>query len=77
MSVLPELTTEYKRHTCIICKRKRYEIFMKEILVSSWVCTDEYKHKFCSDNEEIKIAVEFKKKFDKFKYINVRHLVGR
>ena len=67
----------YKRHTCIICNRKRYERYMKPVLYSSWVCTDEYYLQFCCDNKEIKIAENIKKDLEKLKHIKLQHIVGK
>jgi len=66
-----------KRHTCIICNRKRYERYMKKVLVSSWVCTDEYHFQFCSDNEEIKIATHIQLELKKLKHIKIQHILGK
>ena len=67
----------YKRHTCIICKRKRYEIYMKSVLSSSWVCKDEYHFQVCSDNEELRIAERIREDLKKMKFIKIQHIVGK
>ena len=67
----------HNRHTCIICKRKRNEIFMKKVLSSSWVCTDAYYFKVCSDNEEIRIAEKIRDDLKKLKFIKIQHIVGK
>lgn len=67
----------YKRHTCIICKRKRYERYMKPILFSSWVCKDEYYLQVCSDTEEIRIAERIREDLKKMRFIKVQHIIGK
>lgn len=64
----------YKRHTCIICKRKRYERNMTKVLVDSWACKDTYYFKYCCDNEEIRIAENMLIDFKKFKHVKIKHL---
>ena len=66
-----------KRHTCVICNRKRYERYMKPILTSSWACKDEYYFQHCCDNEEIRIAENILKDLKKLKHIKLQHIVGR
>ena len=66
-----------KRHTCIICNRKRYERYMKPVLQSSWACKDEYHFQVCCDNNEILVSERIIKDLKKFKYINMRHIVGK
>ena len=67
-----------KRHTCIICGRKRYELYMKKVLVSSWACTDGIYHfsNPCAYHQEILEAQEIIEKISSFKYITIKHLVG-
>ena len=67
----------YKRHTCIICGRKRYEFHMKKVLVSSWVCTDKYHFQVCSDNEEIRVAEKISEDLKKLKHIKIQHILGK
>lgn len=63
-----------KRHTCIICKRKRNETNMKKVFHSSWACTDKYYFQYCCDNKEIYEAIAIIKKLKTFKFINLKHL---
>ncbi len=67
----------YKRHTCVICGRKRYERNMRKILNSSWVCTDKYHLEVCCDNKEIRIAEKIREQLKELKHINIRHIVGK
>ena len=67
----------YKRHTCIICKRKRYERNMKKVLMSSWACKDEYHFQVCCDNKDIKIAEHIKEELKKLKHLKIQHIVGK
>ncbi len=66
-----------RRHTCIICNRKRYERYMKPVLHSSWACKDEYHFQVCCDNKEIRIAEKIIEDIKRFKHINIRHIVGK
>lgn len=63
-----------KRHTCIICKAKRYSKNMKPCLVSSWVCCTD-KH-YCCDDVEIVAAENILSDLRKLKKINVKHILG-
>ena len=71
-----------KRHTCIICKRKRNEFYMKKVLINSWACNDTYSSyrgfnfSPCCDNKEIRIAENIIGELKEFKYLNVRHISG-
>ena len=60
------------RHTCIICGKKRYEIKMEKILISSWVCI-----KDCSKHEDIPKAKEILSLYSQLKHINNKHLFTR
>jgi hypothetical protein len=63
-----------KRHTCIICGRKRYESKMKPVLTSSWVCcTDKYN---CCDDIEIVSAENILSDLKKLRKINIKHIIG-
>ena len=42
-----------KRHTCIICGKKRYEDSMTNVFYSSWACTF-----LCSNHVQIGLAKE-------------------
>jgi len=67
-----------RRHTCIICGKKRYEYKMKPILSSSWVCCT--KQLRCCDDEEIKIATKILKNLEqlkKLKKIKLIHIIGK
>lgn len=63
-----------KRHTCIICKRKRYEMYMKNVFYNSWACKDKYFFQYCCDNKEIHEAKIIIDKLKTFKYISLSHL---
>ena len=67
----------YKRHTCIICGRKRYEHYMKPVLSSSWACKDKYYFQYCCEHEEIKQAQEIIDMLKKFKHIKRLHIFGK
>ncbi|WP_321777786.1 hypothetical protein [Sulfurimonas sp.] len=67
----------YKRHTCIICKRKRYEYYMKSVLKSSWACKDKYHFQYCCDNKEIEIAENIRQELKKLKFIKIQHIIGK
>ena len=64
----------YKRHTCVICGRKRYEYFMKSVLRNSWACKDKYHLQVCCDNEEIRIAEKIIEQISNFKFIKKNHI---
>jgi hypothetical protein len=66
----------YKRHTCIICKRKRYELYMKQVLFSSWACKDKYYFQVCSSHSEIRLAEKIREDLKKLKIINIKHIVS-
>ncbi len=61
-----------KRHTCVICKKKRYEDRMKKVFISSWVCLNT-----CENNEDIKTGKKIKELISQLKKINIKHLTGR
>lgn len=63
-----------KRHTCIICKRKRYFDRMERAFLNSYVCSDNL---VCRENEEIKIAKEIIGLSNKLKKVNKVHLFGK
>jgi len=67
----------YKRHTCIICKRKRYEHNMKQVLFNSWACKDKYHFQVCCDNSEIRIAEKIREDLKKLKHIKIQHITGK
>lgn len=64
-----------KRHTCIICKRKRYEHNMKKVLINSWACIDKYYFQYCIDNKEIIETQKFINLLKTFKFIKKTHLL--
>ena len=61
------------RHTCVICKKKRYEKKMTKVLVSSWACNCTSFFKNCCDDEEIIIGTEIINKILKLKKIGLKH----
>ncbi len=62
-----------KRHTCIICKMKRYEINMKTVLERSWVCKD----KNCHKHKDIPIGEEIIRLYKKLKIVCRPHLFNK
>lgn len=62
-----------KRHTCIICGRKRYERNMKNVFLNSWACHDIYSYKPCSGHPEIVKAIKILETLKNFKHIKLRH----
>jgi hypothetical protein len=77
MDYADNLIDFYNRHTCIICKRKRYERYMKRVLINSWVCTDKYHLQYCCDNKEIRIAEKIKEELKKLNHIKIQHIIGK
>ena len=63
-----------KRHTCIICKRKRNEIYMKNVFKSSWACKDSYHFSVCSDHTDIRVIIKIFDLLKTLKHLNVKHL---
>lgn len=63
---------ETKRHTCIICGKKRYSRFMKMVLVSSWVCNDSK----CLQHHDIKLSEKIRSDIQKLKKVNIKHIIG-
>jgi len=63
-----------KRHTCIICKRKRNEMYMENVFYNSWACKDKYNFKYCYCNKEIDEAKIIIDKLKTFKHISLKHL---
>ena len=68
-----------KRHTCIICGRKRNEHYMINVFANSWAC-EKNDFKFilppCYVDSEIRIAKQIILDLKKLKKINIRHIVG-
>lgn len=62
------------RHTCIICKKKRYADRMEKVFLNSYVCNDKIE---CKENEEIKISKEIIGLYKKLKIVNRSHLFGK
>lgn len=63
-----------QRHTCIICKRKRYTEKMKKVFLNSWVCEDS---KECSAHSDIEIAKKIIELYKKLKKLNKMHIFGK
>jgi len=66
-----------KRHTCIICGKKRIELKMKNVFGSCWVCTTNdfmFVTETCSDSKEILIALRIIEDTKKLKNINLKHI---
>ena len=61
------------RHTCVICKKKRYERYMTKVLVSSWACKDGSFFGNCCDHNEIIKGQEILDALSKFKKIKLKH----
>ena len=69
-----------KRHTCIICGKKRYEHNMENVFKSSWACTKndfQFILSSCVDNKEINVAKRIIEDFKKLKLIKTQHVTGR
>lgn len=67
----------FNRHTCIICGKKRNELFMKNVFGSSWACTKTNSYlyiKTCVDSSEILTALEIIQKLKTLKRIKLSHL---
>jgi hypothetical protein len=66
---------EERRHTCIICKKKRYESKMKKVLVNSWACRylERNMNSYCYEHKEIKIGEKILEDLKKFKIIKIKH----
>lgn len=62
------------RHTCIICKRKRYANKMEKAFLNSYVCNDNLE---CKQNKEIEIGKQIIVLYGKLKKINKMHLFGK
>ncbi len=58
-----------KRHTCVICKKKRIEIKMSKVFLQSWACN--YK---CVENREIIEAEQILFMISKWKKLSLKHL---
>ena len=61
-----------KRHTCIICKKKRYENRMTKVLTTSWACNDK-----CIDHKDIEIAIKIKILYRQLKVLNRQHIFAK
>jgi len=62
-----------KRHTCIICKKKRYEDKMSKIFeIGGWACKDK-----CEEHKDIEIGINIIMLHKKLKKINYRYLFGK
>ena len=65
-----------KRHTCIICKKKRYEPLMLNVFGQSWACGIEgFTNPACSDHGDIETMKEIQGLSVTLKILNVRALV--
>lgn len=72
--------TIHKRHTCIICGRKKYEYKMENVFNNSWVCTSrnfDFSSYLCCEHPDILIAKKILNDFKKLKKIRVRHLFNK
>jgi len=68
-----------KRHTCIICGRKRYQVFMKNVFSNSWAC-EKSDSKFyftpCYCHSDIILAQKILLDLKKLKILTNKHLLG-
>lgn len=66
-----------KRHTCIICKRKRYERNMKNVFGSSWACTDKYYFQTCYVHNDIYLAKKIIEDIKKLTVLSYAHIKNK
>lgn len=59
------------RHTCVICKTKRYEYSMQRVFGSSWACSSP---RSCFKHPDILIILKITKDINKLQILNLSHL---
>ena len=65
-----------KRHTCIICGRKRYERSMKKVFLHSWACSDKHSfNRYCYEDEDIKLAIKILDDISKIKNPVIKNII--
>lgn len=67
-----------KRHTCIICGKKRYEKNMKNVFKSSWACTKndfDFILDICANDKEIILAQKIIEDLKNLKKIHIQSLL--
>jgi len=57
------------RSTCVICGKKRYQNVMTRAFNKSWTCTNT-----CSNHNDIKVATDIIKLYNRLVHINKTHL---
>ncbi len=66
-----------KRHTCIICGRKRYEKSMRKIFLNSWACSDTKFniHSYCYEHPDIKLAKKILEDISKIEIYTIKNII--
>lgn len=68
-----------KRHTCIICGKKRFEYRMSNVFGNSWACRVNDSHFIsftCVDHSDISYSRRILSDLKKLQCINIKHLVA-
>lgn len=68
-----------KRHTCVICGKKRNEHRMKNIFGNAWVCgvNDSYFSRItCADHSDIFLSIKILNDLKKLKKIRITHIAA-
>ena len=69
--------TNKKRHTCIICKSKRYEINMNNVFGNSWACVKPryyFSDSTCFYHGDIKLFIKIIEDVKKLKILKLSYL---
>lgn len=62
-----------KRHTCVICKKKRYTGFMKKAFSHSWVCANG----ICENHKDIVAIKKIIKLYRDLEKVTKVHIFGK
>jgi len=68
-----------KRHTCVICGKKRNEYRMKNVFGNSWACTvndSRFIRTVCSDHSDFSYVNRIFRDLKKLQCINIKHIAA-
>ena len=68
-----------KRHTCIICKKKRYEENMKNVFLNSWACSVNiymsYLDYMCYEHNDIRLVKKILELKSQLKVVSLNNYI--
>ena len=68
-----------KRHTCIICKKKRYEVYMTNVFGNSWACSSNVWYRYtgylCVDHPDIRFVQTILTMKDRLEVLSLKNFV--